>query len=82
MLHNPTLPTQYAAPLQELATFSTLCRQLRPKCDPINMPELPDIALGFCVLQALESAFQIGGGHPRGCANQNNRYGQNREVHT
>src|ERR1017187_2942398 len=25
------------------------------------MPELPDIALGFCVLQALESAFQIGG---------------------
>src|ERR1039457_6550634 len=45
MLHNPTLPTQYAAPLQELPTFSTLCRQLRPKCDPINMPELPDVTL-------------------------------------
>src|ERR1017187_9100220 len=45
MLQNPTLPSQYAAPLQELATFSTLCRQLRPKCDPINMPELPDVTL-------------------------------------
>jgi hypothetical protein len=37
------LPTQYAVFLQTLLTFSALCQQLLPECNPINMPELPAI---------------------------------------
>jgi len=45
VLKNQTLPTQHPAHLQELGKFATLYPRLLPQCDPISMPELPDVAL-------------------------------------